>query len=348
MNQRQVRNGVHLAALLAPVLLLVLCPVQASAQGLRRGLAQAASAPATCRAGQLALGGLGSSTATGTVIFTLRITDISAEPCALDGYPQVTFLGNSAAALHVSVSHAGPAAAFARPRPIVLDPSSSPTAAFVITSRDDMAPQQRCGRVTAVRAVLPAKAGTFLSPAIPPPYQLCTPGPAPATAPFPVDISAIVNNSVAAGYAPAWPECEAEELEMTVGEEFAASGTAAYVVTLATRIQAGPTCTLDGYPGLALMTRSGTVVARFHAAPSVGTLPPLPRPRPVTVAGPDRAQFVFEAGDYQPNADDGQGAACPTSTELVVTLPGEGQLVAHKSFQLCRRGGVGAFTAAPA
>lgn len=185
--------------------LLVLASTHAAAGPAPAGRPTAASGQATCSAGQLAVGGLGSSVAAGTVILTVRVTDVSVDECMLGGYPAVTFIGSHGAVLHVSAAHAGPGAAFARPRPIVLSPSSKATAAFVITSTDDMAPQQHCAAVRAVRARLPAD----------------------------------------------W--------------NYAASG---------------------------------------------------------------------------------GGAACPTSTALVVTLPGGGQLVAHGKFQLCLDGGVGAFTPA--
>jgi hypothetical protein len=142
--------------------------------------------------------------------------------------------------------------------------------------------------------------------------------------------------------------CQPEELKMTIGEEFAASGSGADVVTLAARSQPRPPCTLDGYPQVVLLDRAGAVVVTFRAGHSAGTLPPLAHPRPVMVDGNNRAQFIFEAADYRSSANSGRGAACPTSTALRVTLPGGGQLLAHGKFQLCLSGGVGAFIAAPA
>jgi hypothetical protein len=338
---RTWRSGVPTA------LLLVLWPAQTGAGTALAGQLVAARTQATCSAGQLAMGGLGSSTATGTVILTIRVTDVSVDECTLDGYPGVTFIGSHSAALQVSVAHGGPGAAFGQPRHIVLDPSSNPTAAFVITSMDDMAPQQHCAAVPTIRTRLPASAGTFVT-HVPPPYKLCRGGAtSPGTGPFAVDVSVITSNSVAAGYAPPWSGCQPEELTMSIGEAFAASGAGGYLVTLATRSRPGPLCTLDGYPGVLLLNKAGVVVERFRAGRPAGTFPPLPRPRPVTVGAQDRAQFVFEAADYRAAADAGKGAACPASTTLVVALPGGGQLAAHGMFQLCLQGGVGAFTSAP-
>ncbi len=327
-------------------LLLVLGPAQAGAGSAPAGHPVVASRQTTCSAGQLAVGGLGSSAATGTVLLTVRVTDVSVDQCTLRGYPGVTFIGLHGAALQVSAAHAGPGAAFGRPRPMVLNPSSNPTAAFVITSTDDMVPQQHCDAVRAVRTRLPGNAGSFVTD-VPPPYELYRGSVSSlGTGPFPVDISGITSNSVAAAYAPAWPACQPEELRMSMGEEFAASGTGAYPVTLAARSQPGPLCTLDGYPGAVLLDSAGSLVVRFRAGHSAGTFPPVARPSPVTVGGHDKAQFVLEAADWRAAANGGTGGACPTSTALVVTLPGGGQLVAHGKFQLCLNGGVGAFIAA--
>lgn len=327
--------------------MVVLWPTQAGARTAPDRHHDAATTQTTCTAGQLAVGGLGSSTAAGTVILTVRVTDVSVDKCTLDGYPVVTFVGAHGAALQVSAAHAGPGAAFGSPRPVVLNPSSGSTAAFVVTSMDDMAPQQHCAAVSAIRTRLPGAAGTFVTD-VPPPYQLCRGSVAsPGSGPFPVNVSAITRNSIAAGYAPAWPECQPEELRISVGKEFAASGAGGYLVTLATKFQPGPLCTMDGYPRVVLLNSAGAVVVRFWAGRSAGTLPPVARPRPVTVGAQDRAQFIFEAADYRAGADGGRGAACPTSTVLVVTLPSGGELIEHGRFELCLRGGVGAFTAAP-
>lgn len=324
--------------------LLVLASTHAAAGPAPAGRPTAASGQATCSAGQLAVGGLGSSVAAGTVILTVRVTDVSVDECMLGGYPAVTFIGSHGAVLHVSAAHAGPGAAFARPRPIVLSPSSKATAAFVITSTDDMAPQQHCAAVRAVRARLPGVAGSFVTD-VPPPYELCGSVSSPWTGPFRVGISGITSDSVATSYAPEWPVCQAQELRMSVGEEFGASGAGGYLVTLADRLQPGPVCTLDGYPEAVLFDSAGAVVVRFRAGRSAGVFPSVARPSPVTVGGQDKAQFVLEAADWN-YAASGGGAACPTSTALVVTLPGGGQLVAHGKFQLCLDGGVGAFTPA--
>ena len=61
-----------------------------------------------CRTGQIVVGGIGSSTAAGTVLLTLRVTDISTRACAIRGWPRLSFIGQRGAPLPVALSHEGP------------------------------------------------------------------------------------------------------------------------------------------------------------------------------------------------------------------------------------------------
>ena len=160
---------------------------------------------------------------------------------------------------------------------------------------------------------------------------------------YAADVSALTSDTVISGYAPAWPACEAVQLRLAVGDELGAMGVGGRVAMLTNR--SGAACTLEGYPSVELLSPSGRVVLRFAAGRSVGTLPPPARPRPVTLAAGGQAQFVLSAGDYQPTADSGRGAACPVSITLLVGLPSDGGTLAYRGrFQLCLRGGVGAVT----
>lgn len=335
----QPKGALVVATLVAT---LLMWPSPARAEAVPQA---AATTGATCEGDQLAIGGFGSSTAAGTVVFTVRMSDVSSARCTLEGYPTVSFVGPHGESLRVSLHHSGPGPAFGHPQQVALTPARA-TAALVITYPDDMQPGQHCARVARLHVGLPNGGGALLSPPVPPPFELCSLPASPADAPFPANSSALVPDSVAAGYAPAWPECQASELKMVLGGEGAATGPVYYTLTLVPRLWPGPLCTLDGYPGLELVGPTGSVVLRFVPGRSAGTFPPVPRPRPVSVGYQDRAQVIFEAGDYRPTANGGRGAACPSSTELVLTLPGGGQLVARRQFHLCEQGGVGAFTAA--
>src|ERR1700690_763336 len=113
------RSAAAKAALLCLSVSTSLAP--ALSQGTRPPSATHAS---SCRGGQLAVGGLGSSAAAGTVILTVRVTDISGAACSIAGSPAVAFVGSGGVSLKTSVAHLGPGQAFDPPRQVLLVPSS--------------------------------------------------------------------------------------------------------------------------------------------------------------------------------------------------------------------------------
>ena len=293
---------------------------------------------AWCTTGQLDVGGLGSSTATGTGVLTVRITNTSATACALGGWPIVTFTRAGDGVIATNVAHLGPGPAFRAPATIVLRPGLTSTAGFVVTSRDIPSENNICQSVSAIRVSLPRVAGTFAGSTLQhlSSYHLCDPG-------HPVDISGIVGDAVLDGYAPAWPTCLATQLRFSVSALGAAAGAATYVGTFTNTSTA--VCTLEGYPRVTLRNAAGQAVATFLPGVSAGTSPQPPRPRPVTVAPALTAQFIFSAADWDPVANGGRGTSCPPSTQLSVTLPGDpGAFVLHHGLELCFAGGVGAVT----
>ena len=294
----------------------------------------------TCKASQLDVGGIGSSAAAGTGIVTIRVTDVSASVCALNGWPTLTFLSGSQRVLDVTTTHNGPGTFFHHSRTIVLRPGLDPTAGFVVTSADFPARNESCQNVSAVRVVLPRVHRVFHGPALDnlTDYHVCSAG-------NPVNISSITSDPALSGYAPTYPACLSTQLRLSLGPEGAASGSAIESGFLTNKSTAE--CTIEGYPGLSLFDSMGRRVLTFGPGTMTYTLFDPSRPRPVSLAHGVSARFVFSASDYQPTANNGRGAPCPTSDELRLVLPsGDGTMVSHGAFQLCGLAGVGAFTEA--
>lgn len=293
----------------------------------------------TCRAAGLAVGGLGSSTAAGTVIVTVRVTNVSRTTCSVAGRPTLSFVGASARTLRTSIGHHGPGMAFATPKRVVLAPATS--AGFVFTSLDDVEERLVCQEARALHLRLPGVAGERVVQLADAewPYALCALPPATAT----VNVSALVPAKETDSYAPARPACTGAGLRVEIGDERAASGTAAFTVTVVDR---SADCTLVGYPTLSLLAASGKTILHFVPGRSVMALPSPALPCPVTLRKGGRAMFSFAAGDDRPTADAGRGAPCPLSTTVHIGFPGGGSMTIHRRLHLCGFGGIGAFTTA--
>ncbi|MDA8309742.1 MAG: DUF4232 domain-containing protein [Actinomycetota bacterium] len=303
-----------------------------------KGRTTGATAITTCRAAQLVVGGLGSSTAAGTVIVTVRVTNVSRTTCSVAGRPMLSFVSASGRTLRTSIGHHGPGVAFATPKRVMLTPATS--AGFVFTSLDDVEERLVCHEARAVHLRLPGVAGERVVQLADAewPYALCALPPATAT----VNVSALVPAKDTDSYAPARPACTGAGLHIQIGDERAASGTAAFTATVVDR---SADCTLVGYPTLSLLAASGKTILRFVPGQSVMALSSPALPRPVTLRKGGRAMFSFAAGDDQPTADAGRGAPCPLSTTVHIAFPGGGSMTIHRRLRLCGFGGVGAFTA---
>lgn len=314
---------------LAVVPALICAPSVTAAEHARR------LAPATttrsCSAVQLVFGGLGNGAAQGTGILTVRITNVTADKCTLDGRPRIRFFGPRAEPIVSHVGNIGVGRAFGTPRPVLLRPGGS--GGFVITSRDLLQPSADCVPVAFIRVALSTKKA-HATVTLPPVsgFELC------GGATHPTNVSPIVGDSVLIGYAPEWVACNATQLTLSLRRQVAASGTEMFIALL--RNHSSAPCTLSGYPKLRLATRTGRTVLRFKSGRSTGTLPPLPLPRPVSLGPHGAAQFVFAAADY----DVVMNKLCRIATRLHVTLPDGSTVDRVHRFQLCGFGGIGPFT----
>lgn len=137
--------------------------------------------------------------------------------------------------------------------------------------------------------------------------------------------------------------CRTAQLRVRLVGPGAATGTAGYTAELTNTSSAA--CTLDGYPRVLLRNDSGRTILRFVPGAAVMALPDPASPTLVTVTAGGKAQFRFAASDVLANANNGAGAPCPSSSEAVITPPGNSSpLVVHGSFGLCVLGGVAAVT----
>jgi len=129
---------------------------------------------------------------------TIRITNTSRSACSLKGWPTLVFVSPSGSVLATNVSHnGGPGVGFQRPTRVTLGPGTTPSAGFVVLSRDFPAENFTCQNVSVIRVSLPSVAGVFDETGFRQimEYHLCDPG-------HPVIISAIVKSSALSGFAP--------------------------------------------------------------------------------------------------------------------------------------------------
>jgi Protein of unknown function (DUF4232) len=323
------------AAATAPVSVSVPAPVSRPAASAVGRAVPAGTASPACRRSQLVVGGLGISTAAGTSIVTIRVTNVSARSCSVEGRPTVTFLGAAGRALPVAES----ALAQVQRAVVPLVPHTySTTAAFVITTGDDMQPGEPCEAVAALRVALPAVTGSFVVGGLSNPdfrYTLCGRG-------FPAAVSPMAASALIDGYAPAFPACVATQLRAAVAVQGSSARGTRLVVTVTNRSAA--VCTVDGYPQASLTGGSGPGVLAYRAGRANALLPAPSLPRPVTLTDGASASAVLATA-----APDTRRARCRVWAALSVALPGggSGALRIKGTLEVCGAApGAGAFAAA--
>lgn len=141
--------------------------------------------------------------------------------------------------------------------------------------------------------------------------------PAPAVttpAPAPAPVTAGVEGLAAS------PPCISRGLRLT--DEGGDAGMGNRVMVLGVVNTSARTCSLAGYPAVAVLDRQGRVLTAIRSEQSPGNyFRNAERPRPVEVAAGAKAYFDI-AWNVVPHEDQGE-TACPTVTRLQVTAPGD-------------------------
>jgi hypothetical protein len=271
------------------------------------------STAVACTASQLTVGGFGSSGAAGTGVSTIRIENTSSSPCALRGYPVVTFLGNASSRFdpaaypaHVLLVAVGQTSLFGNVSKVVLTPGKAASAGFIITN-DDNEGGTTCPTATSIRVRLPDVAGSF---SVDVAVQvigilLCNP-------PSAADISPIVKGAVLAvspeftvptttlptvviRYEPG-PVVPVPPTPCADGELRAADYSNGPFTTMGTKqdiitVTSSAPCRLDGYPTLQFGTASNPIVVTVEHNGAVGHQA---SPRPVAVGTGTPASFLVQ------------------------------------------------------
>jgi hypothetical protein len=287
----------------------------------------------TCRYDQLAVGGIGNSSAAGTAIMTVRITNLSPHQCSLDGNPTVTFLEPSGRIVPV---HEATLDRVHRGRVLLVPQTDAMTAGFVITTADGMEPHTPCTPVAALRVVLPSVSGWFsvgglISPDLT--FSVCGHG-------YPAEVSAIATNAQIDGYALQYPACLATQLRVSVTNGATSQAGTVFRVTVTNHTTA--TCTVEGYPSAAMSSNSGPVVFAFQSGRGNRMLPTPAVARPVTLVDGASASAVLATSVLN-----SQSTSCRTWSAISIALPGNtGVLRVNRPFVVCGDiAGDGAFAA---
>ena len=287
----------------------------------------------TCKDDQLTVGGLGNSTAAGTAVLTVRVTNLSPHQCSLDGRPTVTFLDPSGRVVPV---HEATLARVHRGRVFLVPQTDAMTAGFVITTGDDMERHALCTPVAALRVVLPSVSGSFSVVGMSSPgltFSVCGHG-------YPAEVSAIATNGQIDGYALQYPACLASQLHESVTN--GATSLAGTVLQVTVTNHTTATCTVEGYPAATMSSNSGPVVLAYQSGRGNPMLPTTAVARPVTLVDGASASAMLATSVLHP-----QSAPCDTWSALSIELPGDsGVLRVDRPFNICGdTAGDGAFVA---
>jgi Protein of unknown function (DUF4232) len=291
----------------------------------------------TCRRSQLAVGGLGTSAATGTGIITIRVTNISPRSCSLQGRPAVTFLDAAGRALPVAESTM---TLIHRAVVPLVPQTGSTTAGFVVTTADVLQPGEPCEAVAAVRIALPSVPGWFIVGGLGSPYDYSVCG---RGFLFPAGVSPIAVAALIDEYAfPAFPACLASQLDASVAVQANSASGTRLVVTVTNHTTA--ICTIDGYPNASLMSSSGPAVLAYRAGRANALLPAPAFSQLVALGGGASASAALATA-----APDARGSQCHAWSALSVALPGgSGTLRINRTLDICGAvPGAGAFVAGP-
>lgn len=116
-------------------------------------------------------------------------------------------------------------------------------------------------------------------------------------------------------------------LTATVGQTNGAAGTITGSIVLS---ETGPSCTVTGYPSLALFNGSATVPSTVVDGLTVDiSAPANGAPAPVTWSPSSSVEFTYQYSDVTTG-----GGACPTATSMTVTPPGSSTATAPVAISL--------------
>jgi hypothetical protein len=258
--------------------------------------------PPPCRSTDLTLAvGPSISPLTGQNLISLTMTNVGRAPCALDGYPTVTFFDSQNSVVPFSIQHSDQEVTAAAARSVVVKPGH---AGFVLVDK------YRCdsgdvSEATAMEVVPPDQTEALRVRAASPFCGAGDPGSVVAVSPVEPDLRSTL---AAPGSPPSTAvplaTCEPGQLAVSVSGQEGAVGHGEQIVSLSNTGSAA--CTLYGFPGLGFLDGSGqSVNLVVSRATSAGFgFPAVPETTVTLTPGGEPAAFGMEwingptAGSY--------------------------------------------------